>query len=296
MRCWLLLCVAIGVAACAPAETLIIITPTHAVAPTDTLEPTPSSPPPPTPTEMPAATDIPSTMVPDAVAANADWLPVTQTFDAIEMVLVPPGCFTMGTDDEGADGDETPAHEQCFDAPFWIDRTEVTNAQFGSIGNFAGPNTPRDTISLPQAQTFCASRAGRLPTEAEWEYAARGPDSLRFPWGTRFEEGVALYSGNAGGQMMPVGSFPQGASWVGAVDMAGSLWEWTSTIYAYQYPYVMDDGRENDDDDNNFRAIRGGAYSTDPFFLRTTSRKEKHPTLEYLAYVGFRCVLPFEDS
>ncbi len=292
-----LLLLMIMLVGCGSPETIIVVTPTpsaqQVTTPTATLTPVAatleqtSAPTKPSPTmsARPAVTNVQS---------NADWQPVVEIFDEIEMVYVPPGCFQMGSVDDFANEDEKPSHGQCIETPFWIDRTEITNAQFGSIGNFRGPDLPRDNVTLPQAQTYCASRGGRLPTEAEWEYAARGLDSLRYPWGNTFEEGHAAYSLNAGNQSRAVGSYSAGASWVGALDMSGNLWEWTSTIYAYRYPYQADDGRENLDDVSNFRAIRGGAYSTDPFFLRTSSRKQKHPTLEYLAYVGFRCVLPVD--
>lgn len=293
----LLIIVNLGLVGCGQPETLVIVTPTvsaiQPLEPTMTALPTATSEPTLVAASMSTlnatATEVPTTQ---DVQSNSDWQPTVETFDGIDMVYVPTGCFEMGSIDDFANEDETPVHPQCIDEPFWLDRTEVTNTQFGSVGMFRGPDLPRDTVTLPQASTFCASRGGRLPTEVEWEWAARGPDNLRYPWGNSFEEGRALYSLNAVNETKPVGLYPDGASWVGALDMSGSLWEWTSTIYAYQYPYDADDGRENPDDDNNFRAIRGGAFSTDAFFLRTTSRKQKHPTLEYLVYVGFRCVLP----
>jgi formylglycine-generating enzyme required for sulfatase activity len=206
------------------------------------------------------------------------------------MVLVPPGCFGMGSDTEDADEDEKPVHQQCFDAPFWIDRTEVTNADYGSAGMFAGDDLPRDTVPMPDAITHCEARGARLPTEVEWEYAARGPSNWTYPWGNDFNGLNVVYVGSSGGESAPVGSRPHGASWVGALDLSGNLWEWTSTIYGYDYPYVSDDGREDLSNLNMPRAIRGGSWSNESVWMRASVRKAKHPTVEYYVYVGFRCV------
>ncbi len=224
------------------------------------------------------------------VGANSHWQPLTRSFDGVEMVLVPPGCFTMGS--ESGSEDEWPSSQQCFDAPFWIDRTEVTNARFGSEGFFSGPDIPRDTVSYPEAVAHCAARDARLPTEAEWEYAARGPDSWMYPWGNSFEDENVVYTGNSGGQTAPVASRPGGASWVGALDLSGNLWEWTSSIYDedfFPYPYDAADGREDQTNTNASRSIRGGSYSNEASFQRAITRKNKHPAYEWYGYVGFRC-------
>jgi len=229
-----------------------------------------------------------STPIP-IVTANLDWTPVVQSINGTEMVLVPPGCFTMGSDAEDARENEQPVSQQCFDRPFWIDRTEVTNAVFGSSGLFDGGDRPRDTVQLPDAVAFCEAREARLPTEAEWEYAARGPSDWLYPWGNEFNADYAVFSGSAGQQTAPVGSRPEGASWVGAVDMSGNLWEWTTTIYGYDYPYRADDGRENIGNLNLPRAIRGGSWDNGSEWMRASVRKSKHPTEEWYGYVGFRC-------
>jgi formylglycine-generating enzyme required for sulfatase activity len=272
--------------------------------PTDTLtaEPSPSPTPKPTktltltPTIQPfvAATKVPSGFAGPTPGGPLDeWSPVIRNFDGVEMVFVPPGCFTMGSD-EGSE-DERPAQEQCIEEAFWIDRTEVTNAQFGSEGLSSGPDYPRDSVTFAEAEDYCASRGGRLPTELEWEYAARGPNSLIYPWGDEFDLAKAVYSGNSAGQSAEVGSHPDGASWVGALDMAGNLWEWTSTIYSFAYPYSTTDGRENPADLDSPRVIRGGSYNNPEGFMRTTSRKGKHPSEEWFGYVGFRCMRPIGE-
>lgn len=115
---------------------------------------------------------------PDYVEHNEDWRATVQDFGGVEMVRVPPGCFLMGS--YHGRRDEQPVHEVCFDRAFWIDRTEVTNAGFGSQGVFAGDDRPRENLTWFEARDFCAARGARLPTEAEWEYAARGGTQTRY--------------------------------------------------------------------------------------------------------------------
>jgi formylglycine-generating enzyme required for sulfatase activity len=188
-----------------------------------------------------------------SVKRNADWKPITRSFDGVEMVLVPPGCFLMGSSDGNTN--ERPMNLQCFNKPFWIDKTEVTNGQFTQFkgqaankGQWSQPNRPRETITWFEARDFCAKRGSRLPTEREWEFAARGPNNLKFPWGDDFSYDNAVWAFNSNEQTMAVGSRPKGASWVGALDMSGNVWEWINTIYdqrRFPYPYESDDGRES---------------------------------------------------
>jgi iron(II)-dependent oxidoreductase len=196
-------------------------------------------------------------------------------FAGIEMVLVPAGCFRMGNDPEayqgGGDGGE-----QCFDAPFWIGRYEVTNAQYGSSGRFSGDQRPRETITWLQARDFCEARGLRLPTEREWEYAARGPDALFFPWGDAWNASNAVWNRRSDLGTANVGSLPAGRSWVGADDMIGNVWEWTSSVFE-DYPYDPNDGREQISNDGIIsRALRGGSWDvTNIDFLRAAARSRR---------------------
>jgi formylglycine-generating enzyme required for sulfatase activity len=230
------------------------------------------------------------------VSANADWQPFTWTFDNddVEMALVPVGCFRMGSDD--GEEDEKPVHEVCIDAPFWIDRTEVTNAQFDGLGGQAerestwtDPNRPRERISWFEARDFCALRGARLPTEAEWEYAARGPDGLVYPWGDQFVAENAVYGSNSGGETADVGSRPGGVSWVGALDMSGNVYEWVSSVYL-SYPYTQDLARREDEGyDGSGRVLRGGYWgSTDVLYLRAANRDWNDPDITFNVR-GLRC-------
>jgi formylglycine-generating enzyme required for sulfatase activity len=234
------------------------------------------------------------------VTRNADWAPVTQDFDGVTMVLVPVGCFDMGDDPESYNGENqgVPAGErQCFEQPFWLDLTEVTQADFERLGGqkanpnaFDGEQRPVESITWFEARDFCALRGMRLPTEREWEYAARGPDNRIYPWGNDWNPESAVWSGNSEGQTATVGSRPAGVSWVGALDMSGNVSEWVSSLYQ-DYPYVPDDGREADTDNstNVRRVLRGGSWNyalTSP--LRAPARVWGTPNFQD-GDVGFRC-------
>jgi formylglycine-generating enzyme required for sulfatase activity len=222
---------------------------------------------------------------PTNVPGNTAWTPVIRVFNGVEMVKVSPGCFFMGH----AEGrrDEQPEQKICFDKPFWIDRYEVTNGQYGSPGAFPADDRPRDNLTWFEARDFCASRGARLPTEAEWEYAARGPDSLIYPWGDTFNPDVLVFDSNFNNELWPVGSYPAGVSWVGAYDMAGNAWEWVSSIYR-PYPYNAGDGREDPNDTASKRVYRGGIGSYIDYGTSAATRFRLVPS-ERSWFVGFRC-------
>ncbi len=254
-----------------------------------------------------------STPVP-TVTANKQWKPQYKTFDGVEMALVPPGCFMMGSTDAqvqdvinqalkkgwpSADARkyffaEKPRHKVCFTEPFWIDRTEVTQAQFQKFGGKAAKspgirraNRPVDRVTWFEARDFCDKRDARLPSEAEWEYAARGPDGLVFPWGNTFDQDKVIGNDKIAA-IADVGSKPKGASWVGALDMSGNLIEWTNSIYK-PYPYDADDGRESSSDRKSYRVRRGGAAGNFPLNLRAADRIGLTPDFIMTEWVGFRC-------
>lgn len=232
------------------------------------------------------------------VSQNADWTPVERDFDGVTMVLVPAGCFRMGNDPVAYDGFDfgvPDGGEQCFDAPFWLDKLEVSNAQFAAFNGVAGQvspwsrdEQPRGQISWFEARDFCELRGARLPTEREWEYAARGPDGWLYAWGNEFNPENAVYGENSNRETAAVGSRPDGASWVGALDMTGNVWEWVDSIYA-PYPYDADDGREDMDESPEFRIQRGGSWGNlNIDYLHTTFRHSSYP--DYYGYsAGFRC-------
>lgn len=242
-----------------------------------------------TPTEHLTATPI--LIAGTLITHNADWTPVEQDFDGVTMVLVPVGCFEMGNEDFS---DAKPVHQQCFDQPFWLDKYEVTNGQFTQFdgearreSHRADANRPREQIAWVEARDFCALRGARLPTEREWEYAARGPDNLVYPWGNDWNLDKVVWSGNSANQTAEVGSKTGGIAWVGALDLSGNVWEWVSSLYQ-PYPYQPDDGRENLDE-THVRVLRGGSwfYSDDVPF-RASLRGKNIPDSGNTD-TGFRC-------
>jgi formylglycine-generating enzyme required for sulfatase activity len=208
------------------------------------------------------------------------------------MVLVPAGCFIMGTEDS-TDIDERPAHEVCFSEPFWIDKFEVTQGDFQRLGgakvdpnDFTGALLPVEHITWFEALAFCRQRGASLPTEDEWEYTARGPDSLKFPWGNELDENLFSYDRVEDAPTENVGSYPGGVSWVGAYDMAGHMFEWIAGILL-PYPYNPDDGRE-DLTGEAPRIVRGGSRFVNANLGRVIDRFAVTPYLSE-RHVGFRC-------
>jgi iron(II)-dependent oxidoreductase len=263
------------------------------------------------------------------VTANDQWEPVIRVFNQVEMVLVPAGCFQMGNKDGMAE--EQPVHQVCFDKPFWFDLTEVTANQFANFLNgqsepvdsyegwlsfeyqplrehdyqlelkdgfwapgYKGGQRPQEHVTWVGANDYCLWRGARLPTEAEWEFAARGPESFIYPWG---DELVMENFFIAKPTPPDVGSYPQGASWVGAMDMVGSEFEWTSSLYM-PYPYHPDDGREvsYEEDSKSFRVFRGSPWyhSYQQFDNVTMTARYEGGTDYAYWYHGFRCALSVE--
>jgi formylglycine-generating enzyme required for sulfatase activity len=226
---------------------------------------------------------------------------VIHTFeDDVEMVQVPAGCFYMGS---ASFSQSLPINQICFDHPFWIDRFEVTNKQYKSLSGknppsiFIGDNRPVERITWYDAKAYCEEvRSGdaRLPTEAEWEYAAAGPDSYPYPWGreipkTNLKEYAAFQQ--TGPSEVGSGIRDKGRSWVGAYDMSGNVWEWVNSLYK-AYPYSLSDGRESNTDNSkdNLRVLRGGSWLPDfSSVLRASYRIKYLPESQYFNF-GFRCV------
>jgi formylglycine-generating enzyme required for sulfatase activity len=243
------------------------------------------------------------------ISSNADWQTLypdgfIHEFDGVEMALVPVGCFQMGSDPEGYDYDGD-SWEQgvpdggrvCFDEPFWMDRTEVTQGDFarfdGAKANenaFDGDRRPVENITWAEAHDFCQQRGARLPTEAEWEYAARGADGLYFPWGNDFVSENAVWNRAPSQATADVASIAAGASWVGAMDMSGNVWEWVNSLYL-PYPYDAEDGREADSGERSEspRGLRGSSWYGDvSYILRATLRDWSDPSIT-TDFWGFRC-------
>ncbi|MEI6499414.1 MAG: formylglycine-generating enzyme family protein [Armatimonadota bacterium] len=166
--------------------------------------------------------------------------------DGGKMVWVPAGEFTMGADDAGAH--EKPAHRVRITRGFWLGKCEVTVAQWKRYCQAAGVSLkvnivapteehPMMGVSFGDITEYCRFYGLTVPTEAQWEYAARGAAGKQYPWGNAWDASKCCNNDNAGPTTatFPVGTFPQGASWCGALDMAGNLAEWCADWYAPDY-------------------------------------------------------------
>jgi len=221
--------------------------------------------------------------------------------DGITLISIPSGTFEMGMDaelsvslcvefktdcsvDEFAD--EGPAHLVELKL-FWIYQTEVTNAQYRRcVEEKACPppalleffhdslfdDHPVVYVDWYSAQAYCGYAGGRLPSEAEWEKAARGTDGRLFPWGDAAECGKGNLKGCTQGLTAPVGSFPEGASPYGVLDMAGNVSEWVADWYSPEY--YRDSPLENPTgpSEGEMRVARGGSWKNPFFGARSTNR------------------------
>ncbi len=210
------------------------------------------------------------------------------------MVYVAGATFTMGRDD----GDEyaKPARSVTLPA-FFIDRTEVTNEQYQKFvdatghsapSNWSGGKYPPGEARLPvvnvswgDAADYARWARKRLPTESEWELAARGVDGRLYTWGSQWNSAFANTRDAGRGRIMEVGSFPQGSSPYGALDMIGNVWEWTTSDLTSYEPErrLLQRGK----------VIRGGAFDVPPEIATVTYRGVVQPEKQY-DKTGFRCV------
>ena len=236
--------------------------------------------------------------------------------DGMTLVYVPAGEFLMGSaeGDTDADADEKPQHQVYLDA-FWMDRTEVTTDQYQqcvAAGKCAAPscrgtgqgNHPVVCVSWQDAADYCAWAGRRLPTEAEWEKAARGTDGRKYPWGNQNVAGDRLNFAdrsldvdwadknvNDGYQFTaPVGSYPKGASPYGALDMAGNVWEWVADWYDENYYSSSPARNPVGPASGNSRVLRGGSWVDDQWGVSAAHRFWSLPDYRF-DNLGFRCAL-----
>lgn len=243
--------------------------------------------------------------------------------DGMLYLYVPAGEFIMGSNNGFPD--EEPEHTVDLDA-FWIAQTEVTNAMYSLCvdasvcrppsrtdyysRDASAPEYPVVFISWNDAKSYCEWTGLRLPTEAEWEKASRGDNGLVYPWGTKFDcqrgnfddetdEDVETVPGgpNCDGYkyIAPVGSFPNGKSVYGGLDMAGNVWEWVADWYddSYYYKYIKTPLPNPTGPELGTRHIvRGGSWLNDRDVLFRTSNRYSYPPDLADDNVGFRCVMP----
>jgi iron(II)-dependent oxidoreductase len=217
----------------------------------------------------------------------------------VAMIRFAAGPFIMGAEDQA--DDQRPVSSVELGA-FEIDRLPVTNAQFAAFLNRREPTAsvaallvnvddplgkiwrvgtrytpevgferhPVIAETWQGARAYCDSRGARLPTEAEWERAARGTTGRTYPWGEEPPSVLRARFGFRPNDYLPVGSYPDGATPEGVLDLAGNVWQWTTSLYR-AYPYRADDGRE-DPNATGARVIRGGSHSTPAEMLRASVR------------------------
>ena len=230
---------------------------------------------------------------------------ITEITDSkgVSMVLVPRGEFTMGS--SIGEPSEMPPHLVYLDN-YYIDKFEVTNALYkvcvdqGKCGlpfkviDFNNPDysqNPVVFIDWSPASQYCEWRGAHLPTEAEWEKAARGIDERTYPWGEGISEMYANYDGYvAGGKTTPVGQYERGKSIYGAYDLAGNVWEWVADWYAEDYYSISPSSGPHGPRTGNYRVVRGGAFDSKEELVRTFSRTWFYAN-QSNSSIGFRCAM-----
>jgi formylglycine-generating enzyme required for sulfatase activity len=259
--------------------------------------PTATPTPIPTPTHIPTATPKAGTM---RVSAK----------DNMILIYIPAGEFIMGSTDEDRDAgsEEKPAHKVYLDA-YWIDQTQVTNAMYAACVQAgaciyhtreainpryyepAFADHPVVYVVWQEAMDYCAWQGGRLPTEAEWEKAARGPQESRYAWGDQLPNSNLVNIHNLIGDTTQVGLFPRGKSYYGALDMGGNVREWVFDWYSLTYyqnsPYKNPKGP----DIGEKKVLKGAAYS-DPFPYARVANRLAHVPDSPGNVRGFRCMVP----
>lgn len=279
---------------------------------TSTIQPTRISSPTPQPTETPSPTETPPAIEPESGSVRI-W-----EQDGAEIVYVPSGIFLMGSDEDNpdADGDEYPQHEVYLDG-FWIDRYEVTNQQYAlcvdddicdppyESGTFtrdmyfnhpAYENYPVVWVNWHDANRYCEWAGKQLPTEAEWEKAARGVDGKEYPWGDEPPDETLANFGTNIGDTTEVGTYsPLGDSPYGSADMAGNVLEWVKDWYSKDYSSLLDQVENpTGAGSSNIKAkiARGGSWIYPARRARSPFRVDRLPELRE-GNIGFRCIFSY---
>jgi formylglycine-generating enzyme required for sulfatase activity len=262
------------------------------------------------PAPTPTVTPIPPTAtVPPVAIGPTQVSPV----DGMVQVDVPAGEFLMGSPGSNvlANNDEKPQHSVYLDA-YWIDQTEVTNAMYARCVNAGACQPPASTqskarekyygdstyddypviyVSWNDAKAYCGWAGRRLPTEAEWEKAARGTDGRVYPWGNQYPSlTLANYKSVESNQVdtSEVGHYPAGASPYGALDMAGNVWEWVNDWYGANYYTLSPASNPPGPATGTERVLRGSSWEAGDWALRTVNRSHSE-LVSSLEGVGFRC-------
>jgi formylglycine-generating enzyme required for sulfatase activity len=274
------------------------------------------------PTAAATAAPVNATMAPETGKVGSVR---TSTVDGMPQVFVPGATYDMGGSEQMAQTDERPVHSVTV-SPFWIDKLEVTNGMYQLCVQSGKCKAPREDksathanyftskdfadfpvilVSWQDASSYCSWAGRRLPTEAEWELAARGAGAPRlFPWGDQAPDATLANFDFAAKDTVRVGSSPNGASPFGALDMAGNVWEWVNDYYSPDY-YNQSNGLTDPTGpkgtDGGSKVIRGGSWADGTKELRVDNRgSAKSPKLssdsrteafkgEANNRIGFRC-------
>lgn len=233
------------------------------------------------------------------------------TIDGAEMILIPEGKFLLGS--PNGDTDTQPMRE-CFLPAYYIDRYPVTNERYLQFiknaghpppahwwnpkehgGQFFAPEKahhPVTNIHYQDAIQYCEWSGKRLPTEAEWEKAARTSDGRAYPWGIHWQKGIANFGTH---QTTPVYAFPEGQSPYGAYDLLGNTWEWVTDWYSAETYQHINPTTPHGPQQGTHRVIRGGSYADPPSSISSYTRGYRDPLLASPT-LGFRCALHSPNS
>ena len=270
-------------------------------------EPPSSATQPPVETEPPVITEVPieptATIVsiPDLSGPPMEVGSQFQYVDGSVLVAVPGGPFIMGHG-----GDDNPEHEVTV-SDFWMYRAKVTNSQYAfcvALGKCTPPNTEKNAgygdplkanhpvtgVNYDQAAAYCSFVNGRLPTEAEWEKAARGPDGNIYPWGDATPSCELANFGTCEFKTSSVVDHPAGQSYYDALDMAGNVFEWTADWYDAKYYSVSPTEDPLGPDLGKTRSVRSSGFNSPAYETESARRFAFNPIFQ-LEDLGFRCVV-----
>ena len=263
---------------------------------------------PPVGTEPPVLTEVPIQPTETVIALPPDLsgppMEVGSKFPYVDgsvLVAVPGGAFIMGHG-----GDDNPEHEVTV-SDFWMYRAKVTNSQFAycvAMGKCAPPNTDKNKgygdyakanhpvtgVNYEQAAAYCSFVHGRLPTEAEWEKAARGPDGNIYPWGDAVPTCDLANFGPCEYKTSSVVDHPAGQSYYEALDMAGNVYEWTADWYDAKYYSTSPTEDPLGPDLGNKRSVRSSGFDSPAYETESARRFAFNPVLQE-TNLGFRCVV-----